>query len=291
MTPSSHQLAFRRIAILGVGLIGGSLALALRRAGFSGEIAGYNRQAAERDKALRLGVVDIACEHPQQACADADLVVLAVPPGVMAGLMREIRPACREDALISDVGSSKAGIVAAGEELFEHRFVGAHPIAGKELRGLDAAAADLFENARCVLTPTARTDAVALHRLRSLWEAVGSQVLEMSPLAHDQALALTSHLPHVLAFLLLDQLRVQSQQVDLSRLAGSGLRDFSRIAGSDGMLWADICLENKSALRAALEGFEHRLLHFRKSLDAEDFDGIRECFTQAGAARNAIFKL
>lgn len=288
---TSSKLSFQRIAILGVGLIGGSLALALRRAGFSGEIAGYNRQAGERDKALRLGVVNAAHERPEQACAEADLVILAVPPGAMADLMRAIRPACKPDVLVSDVGSSKEGIVAAGEGFFGGRFVGAHPIAGKERRGLEAAEAGLFERARCVLTPTAHTDPAALSQVRSLWETVGSQVLEMSPSAHDQALALTSHLPHVLAFLLLDQVRVEGGQGDLGRLAGSGLRDFSRIAGSDGALWADICLENRTALRAALLAFEHRLLDFKKRLDTEDFDGIRECFSQASVARNAIFKL
>ena len=275
----------KRVAIIGVGLMGGSLGLALRGAGFAGQIVGYNRQPSEAATALRMGAVDLCADSPEDAVRDADLVIFATPPGSIPALMRQVAPACLPGAIVSDVGSTKQNLVAAGEAGFGARFVGAHPIAGKERHGVAAAEATLFVGSRCVLTPTATTNTEALNRIKQLWQCVGCEVLEMTPVAHDQALALTSHLPHLLAYALLAQL---ADHVDLGRLSGGGFRDFTRIGGSDPMLWADICLDNRDALLAAITGFEQQLQTLKQALSDRRAADLQQQLTRARDARIAI---
>lgn len=289
MPLEEHVLAgVERIAVLGVGLIGGSLALTLRRAGYSGRIAGYSRRTAESERALALGVVDEAAATPAEAVAGADLVVLGVPPGAMPALMAQIAPTCAGQAVVTDVGSVKAAVVAAGEAQFGGRFIGAHPIAGKERHGVAAAEAGLFRHSRCVITPTATSDPRALDLVRALWAAAGCEVLEMPPAVHDEALAVTSHLPHLLAFALMEQFAAHPRSKELSRLTGGGFRDFSRIASSDPALWADIALQNREALLQAVQIYQQTLERFAEQLRQGDQAALAAGFARAKRARDAV---
>ncbi|MEK8088340.1 prephenate dehydrogenase [Thermithiobacillus plumbiphilus] len=277
------------IAILGVGLIGGSLGLALKAAGFAGRIIGFNRRESEADLARARGAVDASATSMQAAVETADLVILCMGPGVMPSVMAQIAPVCPGHAVISDVGSVKAGIVKAGEALFGGRFVGAHPIAGREQHGIEAALPALFADRSCVLTPSQGTEQRALRIVRALWQAVGSEVHEMDAGLHDQMLALTSHLPHLLAYVLLDLVAGHPQQQQIAALLGGGFRDFSRIASSDPVLWADISLQNRQALLEILADYRQQLDSLATALAIEDGEALQKRFSRGKMARDALF--
>src|SRR5207249_4880271 len=254
---------FARVAIAGVGLVGGSLAVAARAAGLVGEVIGYGRGEANLRLAQERGLVDRVAREPAAAVADADLIVLAVPVGASTALAEVFRPHARPGAILTDVGSVKAGVVEALEARWPERglVVGAHPIAGGEVSGAGAARADLFRGRRCILTPTPATDREALARVRALWEGVGAVVEEMPAALHDEILARVSHLPHLAAYALVaafGETRVAGRRV--LDYAGSGYRDTTRIAASRPELWRDIALANRAALRGAL-------VEFRAALD------------------------
>jgi len=279
-------LPFERAAIVGVGLIGGSLALAARAAGLIGEVFGLGRSAANLDVARQRGIIDHAVQDPA-AIGPVDLVVLAVPVRSTARMAAALLPHLRPGTVVTDVGSVKGEVVAQCEAALpaDRPFVGGHPIAGSERAGAAAADAGLFRGAPCVLTPTARTDATALAAVRALWEGVGARVSEMTPAAHDRALAWVSHLPHVVAYALVGALAGADGQ--LAALAGGSWRDATRVAASPAELWRDIFLANREAVLAATDAFGAEVARLRAALAAGDEPALLALLERAVAARGA----
>ena len=279
----------KRLCIIGVGLIGGSLARALKRAGACGEVVGCGRDEAALQHAGELGVIDRYHADPAQAVRGADVVVLAVPLGNMEAVLRAIAPAVTDDAVITDVGSAKGSVVAAAAAVFggvPPRFVPGHPIAGTEKSGVDASFAELFEGRRVILTALATTDHGAHDTVRRMWEQAGAEVVDMDVAHHDEVLAATSHLPHVLAFALVDTLARMHEKAEIFRYAAGGFRDFTRIASSDPNMWRDICLANRDAVVAMLDRFGADLALLRAAIDGGDGVGLAELFTRAKTARD-----
>jgi prephenate dehydrogenase len=279
-------LPFERAAIVGVGLIGGSLALAAKQAGLIGEAIGVGRSEANLEVARARGVVDRTVRD-LAALGAVDLVVLAVPVRSTADMVARLLPHLPAGAVLTDVGSVKGEVVDAVEALLpaERSFVGAHPIAGSEQAGAQAARADLFQDARCILTPTPRTDRPALRRVRELWEGVGARVDEMSPAAHDQALAWVSHLPHVVAYALVRALAAVDPK--LAALAGGSWRDTTRVAASSPELWRDIFLANAAALGAATQAFGAEVERLRAVVASGDAAALDAWLEQAVTAKRA----
>lgn len=282
----------RRIAIVGVGLIGGSLALALRRAGLVSEVVGIGRTQQNLDVALARGIVDRAGTDPSLA-RGCELVLLATPGALLAPSAAAIAPHLDPGTIVTDAGSTKAGIVRECTAALggRARFVGAHPIAGTESSGAAAAEADLFRGARCVLTPVERTDADARARVRALWEAVGMDVVEMAPEAHDELLALTSHVPHLLAFALTGAAAAfrtaRAGAPDPFAFAGPSFRDATRVAASSPEMWRDILLGNAPAVRAALASVRTRLDVLEAALAAGDAERIVALIDAARTVKRA----
>lgn len=278
-----------KLTIIGVGLIGGSLARALRRAGACHEIVGSGRDATQLAKAVALGVIDRYELDPRAAVQNADVVVLAVPVGVTAEVLRKIGPMLTPQTVITDVGSVKQSVIEDARAVFGEvpaNFVPGHPIAGTEQSGVEASFAELFQQRRVVLTPLAHTSADAVQQVRDLWEQAGAEVMEMDAVRHDAVLAATSHLPHLLAYTLVDTLTRTDNNADIFRFAASGFRDFTRIAASDPVMWRDICLANRGALLRVLEDFDTDLEQLRKAISASDGDRILEVFARARQARD-----
>jgi prephenate dehydrogenase len=282
---------FERLTIAGVGLVGGSLGGAARAARLAAEVVGFGRSEENLRIALERGLVDRVTRDPAAAVAGADAIVLAVPVGACVALAEVFRPHARAGTLLTDVGSVKAGLVAALESCWSTvgPVVGAHPIAGSEASGAAAARTDLFRGRRCVLTPTALTDPAALARVHALWEGVGARVEEMSPTVHDELLARASHAPHLVAYALASAVgdaTVAGRPV--LAYAGSGFRDTTRIAGSPAELWRDIALANAPALRAALAEFRAALERLERLVATGDAAGLGAALAAANAARRRL---
>ncbi len=262
------QPRFERVALLGVGLIGGSLALAARAAGVFGFVIGAGRTLANLEEAKRRGIVDTYTQDLPAAVRGADLVVLAVPVRSMASVVAVCRDAFVPGAIVTDVGSVKRFVLDTVEPLLPPAvaFVGAHPIAGIEASGAAAATPDLFRGRRCVLTPGARSDSASLARIRKLWETVGMEVVETTPEEHDAALAWVSHLPHVLAFATARALEARCPTA--AAYAGPSFASLTRVAASSAETWVDIFLSNRDALEGALDGFLSAVAEMRSLLDA-----------------------
>ncbi len=278
-----------RLCIVGVGLIGGSLARAAKRAGYCAEVVGAGRDAAQLQHAVQLGVIDRYDRDPARAVADADVIVLAVPLGAMESVLRGIAPHIKQGAVITDVGSAKGSVVAAAQAVFGSvpaHFVPGHPIAGTEKSGVDASRADLFQGRRVILTPLTRTDAAAVDTVRNLWRQTGAEVVEMSVEHHDEVLGATSHLPHILAFTLVDTLARLHEHAEIFRFAAGGFRDFTRIASSDPVMWRDICLANRDAIVTMIDRFQGDLMVLRAAILAGDDRHIEAIFTRAKSARD-----
>jgi prephenate dehydrogenase len=279
-----------KLVIFGVGLIGGSFALALRKAGAVREIVGVGRTAANLAEALRLGVIDRVASDAASAVQDADLVMLAVPVGQMAAVMASIAPHLSAQTVITDAGSTKCDVVAlAHQHLPGHlaRFVPAHPIAGAEKSGAAAASAELYRRRNVVITPMPEIDPAAVSTVRAMWEACGATVREMTPQAHDEVFAAVSHLPHLLAFALVEDIASRSNSEELFSYAASGFRDFTRIAGSSPEMWRDICLANRTALLKELEVYQAQLDRLHAMLEQADGAALEQVFNHASQARNA----
>ena len=279
----------RRLCIVGTGLIGGSLARDLRRLGEVGEVVGSSRHVANLERAVDLGVIDRFDLDVARAVAGADMVVVAVPLGAMPAVFERIRDAIDDDTVITDVGSAKGSVVAAaraglGRRL--SRFVPAHPIAGTEHSGVEASVEHLFERRRVIVTPAAETDAIALGRVSEMWETVGAEVIEMDATHHDEILAATSHLPHMLAYTLVDMLGCMKERAEIFHFTAGGLRDFARIASSDPQMWHDICLANRDALVEALERFSSELGRLTDAVRHGDGEFVRSVFTRAKSIRD-----
>jgi prephenate dehydrogenase len=279
--------AFRRLVVVGVGLLGGSLALAARQRGVAACVVGAGRRRESLERALARGVVDEIADGPA-AARDADAVVLATPIFAMAERLRDLAPGLRPGTLVTDVGSVKALLVETLPGLLPPgvHYVGAHPMAGSHRRGVEHARADLFEGAACVLTPVAGTDPDALRRARALWEAVGCRVVLRDPGRHDDEVAWMSHVPHALAFAFARA--IEAAPSEAGEVAGSGFRDFTRIARSEPELWSEILAGNRKAIAGPLEDVARRLGEFARALEAGDLDRI-DRFIAAG--RDALGRL
>ncbi len=277
-----------KLTLIGVGLIGGSFALALREAGLVREIVGVGRSAENLSAALGMYVIDTSLTDPAQAVQGADLVLLAVPVGQMGESMAAIAPHLGAETVVSDVGSTKQEVVAlARQHLGAHlaRFVPGHPIAGAEKSGVKAARGELFRERNVVLTPLAETDATAVELVTRLWQGCGAKVSQMDAADHDAVFAAVSHLPHVLAFALVDYIASQANAEQLFGFAASGFRDFTRIAGSSPEMWRDICLANRDTMLSQLSGFERELAQIKALLAQGDGAALVQLFTRARDAR------
>lgn len=273
------------LAIIGVGLIGGSIGLAARKRGLARRIVGVGRARDSLARARQLGAIDEAFLDIAPAACQADVLVFATPVDRIAAQVLQAAGDCPARALITDAGSTKARLVAEIEaHLPGHvHFVGSHPLAGSEKRGPDFAMADLFQNRWTIVTPTSRSDAGAVERTRDFWVALGSRVKVMSPEEHDQGLALTSHLPHVLASALAGLL-----PPELFDLAASGFCDTTRVAAGDAELWTAIFAHNQQAVVKALDLLDDRLGRYRDALDAGDWNSLHALLTQAKKVRDAL---
>ena len=280
-----------RLCIVGVGLMGGSLALALRREHHVGEIVGTSRNAANLARAVELGVIDRYELDPGKAAAGVDMVVLAVPLGALETVCRGLRGSLSPETILTDVGSAKAWVVEAVDRALggiPDNFVPGHPIAGTEKSSVEAAFADLYYRHRVILTPLQNTAVRALGEVREMWERTGAIVEETTVEHHDEVLAATSHLPHMLAFTLVDGLARLGDHEDVFRYAAGGFRDFTRIASSDPVMWRDICLGNRKALTRMIGYFREELDRVNAAIEAGDGQGLKDIFTRAKAARDSF---
>ncbi|BBB25380.1 bifunctional prephenate dehydrogenase/3-phosphoshikimate 1-carboxyvinyltransferase [Amphritea japonica] len=283
-----------RVLVIGLGLIGGSLARALRLRGTCKTVVGYDRDVDELETGLRLGVVDEIAFDLLAAVEQADLIVLAVPVKVMEFVLADIKPALRPDTIITDVGSVKGNVVRAAESLFgevPERFIPGHPIAGLEKSGVAAADETLFEHHKVIITPLPHSDPEAVTLVSRMWQGVGAQVLRMDVERHDEVLAATSHLPHLLAFSLVDTLAQEQDCTDIFRYAAGGFRDFTRIAASDPTMWHDVGLANKQAILQKIDEFSNGLSRLRSAIESEDSREMLGIFTRAKASREHFTKI
>jgi len=278
------------VAIVGVGLIGGSLALALRRAGAVASIVAADRDLQALERAAALGVIDKAAESISEATRGADLVVVALPVRAIGPALHDVALALEPHAVVTDVGSTKMEVVRlAREELRERfaRFVPAHPIAGRESSGVEAATAELFRGARVVITPEPETAPEAIDAVRGCWEAAGARVTPLGAAVHDRIFAAVSHLPHILSFALVSEIASREDAAELFGFAAGGFRDFTRIAASSPEMWRDIALQNKAALLEELDRYEARVAVFRALIEKGDGPALERLMTEARIARHA----
>ncbi|MGE3312160.1 MAG: prephenate dehydrogenase [Limisphaerales bacterium] len=283
-------MRWRKVAILGVGLLGGSLGMAIRFRGLAGEVHGFVRREATAREAVEAGAVDVAGDRLSEAVSGADLVVLCTPVARIAALAAEIVPFLEPRACVTDVGSVKGVVVDAAEGRIAAAggfFVGSHPMAGSERTGVGAARRDLFEGALTVVTPTSasREEAVAL--VRGLWESVGSKVSTMTPGLHDELVGRSSHLPHLVAVALAQFVLSPSHPAEQASVCATGFRDTTRVASGSPEMWRDIALGNRVAILSALEGMEGMLGALRKLLEAGDGEGLEALLRSAKDRRDA----
>jgi prephenate dehydrogenase len=277
-----------KVVVIGVGLIGGSFALALKAAGSVRHLIGIGRTSGSISRALALGVIDEGAED-MTAARDADLVLIATPVGQIVPVMRALAPHIGEQTVVTDAGSTKRDVVAHARNHLGgalERFVPAHPIAGAEHSGVEAASAALYHRHKVVLTPLPQTRISAIGLVRSAWEACGATVQTMQPEQHDEIFAAVSHLPHLLAFALVDDVAGHANAGQLFEHAAGGFRDFTRIASSHPEMWRDICIANRDALLRELSGYEAKLASLREILERADAPALEAVFDRARAARN-----
>jgi cyclohexadieny/prephenate dehydrogenase len=280
-------MRFHRVSILGVGLLGGSIGLAIRSKVSSCKVAGYGHRRATLERALEIGAIDEAYDTAAEAVRGADLVVLCTPVGLLGEILTQIAPALGGGAVVTDVGSTKRSVVEAGERVLPAgvHFVGSHPMAGSEKRGVEFARTDLFENATCIMTPTPRTDQAASAKVEGFWRLLGMRTTRLSPEQHDQLLAEVSHLPHAVAAALV------AMQADAALpLAGKGFLDATRIAGGDGGLWRDILLDNADNVRTAVGRLRGELDRLLGMLDAGKGTELEVWLNAAASRREALLR-
>lgn len=282
----------KKIALIGFGLIGGSIARATRQHGLAGEIVTTARSAKTRARILELGIADRVVDTNAEAAKDADLVILCIPVGASGPVAREIAPYLKPGAIVSDVGSVKGAVVRS---MAPHlpattHFVPAHPVAGTEHSGPDSGFAELFINRWCILTPPEGTDPYAVNRLRAFWIALGAKVEIMTPDHHDLVLAITSHLPHLIAYTIVgtaDEF-AQVTSSEVIKFSAGGFRDFTRIAASDPIMWRDVFLANKNAVLEMLGTFNEDLSKLTRAIRRDDGEALFEHFTRTRAIRRGI---
>ncbi|WP_428424926.1 prephenate dehydrogenase [Methylibium sp.] len=253
---------FNQLGVIGCGLMGGSFALALKRAGLVKRVVGYSKSPSTTEKARKLGVIDTAAESALQAVSGSDLVLLAVPVAATEATLKAIRHLVEPGVMLMDVGSTKRDVVDAARRVLKDKvgcFVPAHPVTGKEVSGIENADAHLYANRQVILTPLVQTDAALVQKATDVWAAIGCQVLKMSPENHDAAFAAVSHLPHLLAFAYFASVAKQPAGRDFLSLAGPGFRDFTRIAASDPVMWRDVLMSNREEILKQSQRFRHTL--------------------------------
>jgi prephenate dehydrogenase len=280
---------FRKLTIIGVGLLGGSLGLAVRRRKLARRTAGFVRRAASLKDCKKAGVADFVTTDLLAAVWDADLVILCAPLAQMRPLAERMLPALKPGAIVTDVGSVKAGVMRELETLIAKAgayFVGSHPMAGAEKIGVNAARADLFENAVCVVTPTNKTNRAALSKVKQFWKAVGSRMLELTPATHDLLVSRSSHLPHVMAATLANLVLHPAQPRIQAAVCANGFRDTTRIASGSPEMWRDIALANRKNLGRSVDAFVAELKKFRRALAKADAVTIAKFFATAKQRRD-----
>jgi len=281
---------FKRICVIGVGLIGGSIARAARRQGLCGSIVGYGRKLDEQNlqMAKRLGVIDDYKLELAEAVQGADCVVIATPVASIESIFTQLKPLWSGSTIYTDVGSTKGSVIAGAERVFgdiPDNLVPAHPIAGAENSGVTASVDDLFVNKRLIITPVGNTNPKAVQKIQGFWERLGSVVSVMDVRHHDGVLAATSHLPHILAFALVDMLGHKNEQSEIFQYAAGGFKDFTRIASSDPTMWKDICAANKDEIIPLIEQLKGELDKIQHLLESNDTQQLFETFTYAKNAR------
>ncbi len=285
---------FERVALIGIGLIGSSLAHVLRRDGLAGEIVACARKEATRAKALELGLADRATEDAAEAVYGADLVVVATPLSAYAALGVRMAPALRPGAIVTDVGSVKQAVIRDLQASLPDtvHFIPGHPVAGTEHSGPESGFAELFRDRWCILTPLPGIDAAALARLTALWEQAGMRVVTMDPEHHDKVLAMTSHLPHVIAYTIVGTATdlEDSLKSEVIKFSAGGFRDFTRIAGSDPVMWRDIFLNNREAVLEMLQRFSEDLTALQRAIRWGEGDKLEELFSRTRAIRRSIIE-
>ena len=288
------QPLFNQIALIGIGLIGSSLARVIRREGLAGHVSVSTRSPATLSRAEELGLGDSYSTDPAVAAADADLVVVSVPVGASGEVAEAIAPVLKEGAIVTDVGSTKGSVIAQMRPRLPANvhFIPGHPLAGTEKSGPDAGFAELFENRWCVFTPLPGTDPAALEKLSEFWRRCGSNVDTMDPEHHDMVLAIVSHLPHIIAYNIVgtaDDLQTVTKS-EVIKYSASGFRDFTRLAASDPTMWRDVCLHNKDAILEMLARFSEDLASLQRAIRWGDGEKLFDLFTRTRAIRRSIIE-
>ena len=294
-TPAPVQPLFGKVALIGIGLIGGSIALAARRGGLAGKIVAATRSAETAAIANRLNLVDHCGTDLQAACEDADLVIVCTPVGACGEAARLIAPSLKPGCIVSDVGSVKQSVVDAMQPHIPAgvHFVPAHPVAGTENSGPEAGFAELFDGRWCILTPLPDSDPAAVDKLEAFWKGLGSLVERLDPADHDRILAITSHLPHLIAYTIVgtaDDLAGHLNS-EVLRFAAGGFRDFTRIAASDPTMWRDVFLNNREAVLEVLQRFQEDLFYLQRAIRWGEGDKLFDLFTRTREIRRALIHL
>ena len=287
------SVTFNKICILGVGLIGGSLARAYKKVNPNVEIVGLGRNEANLKQAQAGGVIDSYSMNLKEALLNSELLVFAVPVGAMTSAFEMVKPFLNSSIILTDVGSTKQSVIHSANTILQElacNFVPGHPIAGTEKSGSEAAFAELFQQRRVILTPSESTNRDAVNKVTSLWQSCGAEVIEMSATHHDEVLAATSHLPHMLAFSLVDTLSTMNDKSDIFKYAAGGFRDFTRIASSSPEMWQDICLANNDSLVSVIKKFQSDLSALTSAIEAGDKELILTIFSRAKKARDQFCK-
>jgi prephenate dehydrogenase len=280
---------FNQLGLIGCGLMGGSFALALKKAGLVRRVVGYSKSPSTVEKARRLGVIDVAAESALLAVSGSDIVIIAVPVAATEATFKAIRHLVDPGVLVMDVGSTKRDVVDAARRVLKERlpsFVPAHPIAGREVAGIEHADGALYQGRKVILTPLSQTDPVLVQKATDVWAAIGCQVLKMSPENHDAAFAAVSHLPHLVAFAYLNAMNQQPAGKEFLSLAGPGFRDFSRIAASDPNVWRDILLSNREEILKQSEAFRLALDAMERSMRDWNGEALEQQIASASNARS-----
>jgi prephenate dehydrogenase len=280
-----------RLAIIGVGLIGSSLALALKQAKAVGHVVGCGRNQDNLQKGIELGVIDSYCSSIAEAVEDADVVVVAVPLGTMQSIFEQISSVISSDTIVTDVGSTKGSVIEAakvglGKRI--HQFVPGHPIAGSEKSGVEAGLAELYQNRKVILTPLQENSQSSIDKIAGMWQQCGAHIEYLSVVQHDKVLAATSHLPHLLAFSMVTYLSGLNDHDEIFKYAAGGFRDFTRIASSDSVMWRDVCLANGEALIELIDGYKMELDEVAEAIKHQDADKLLQLFGKAKLERDIL---
>jgi prephenate dehydrogenase len=279
---------FEQLGLIGCGLMGGSFALAMKKAGLVKRVVGYSKSPSTTERARQMGVIDVEAPSALLAVSGADIVLLAVPVSATEATLKAIKHLVTPSMLIMDVGSTKRDVVDAARRVLKDQvgvFIAAHPIAGKEVSGVEYADADLYRGKQVILTPIERTQIVQLQKATDLWTALGSQVLKMSPESHDAAYAAVSHLPHLIAFALMNAINDQPNGRDYLSLAGPGFRDFTRIAASDAHMWRDVLMTNRQELLAQSKLFQKAMMNLEQMITNDQVDALEAEIDKASLTR------